>query len=179
MNHFDDDPLLDDLGVYPEVWSLGHRNPLGFDFDAGGRPWVMEMGPAGGDELNLVRRGGNYGYPVVSNGNHYDGRSIPDHATRPEFIAPAAWWTPVVSPGDLEIYTGKAFAGWQGSALIAGLSSRAIVRVAFDGDVAEEVERFDMGARIRSVVEGPDGSLWVLEDDRGDSDGELLHLTPR
>ena len=179
VNHFADDPLLDDVGVYPEVWSLGHRNPLGFDFDASGRPWVMEMGPAGGDELNLVRRGGNYGYPVVSNGDHYDGRPIPDHSTHPEFLAPAAWWTPVVSPGDLEIYEGEAFEGWQGSALIAGLSSRAIVRVVFDGDAAKEVERFDMGARIRSVVEGPDGSLWVLEDDRGDSNGDLLRLFPR
>lgn len=137
------------------------------------------MGPAGGDELNRVTRGTNYGYPVVSNGDHYDGREIPDHDTRPEFAEPAIWWTPVISPGNLIVYGGDLFADWRGNAFAAGLSSQAIVRIELDGDAAREAERFEMGARIRSVVEGPDGALWVLENERNDSRGRLLKLTPK
>lgn len=173
------DPLVDDEAVYGQIWSLGHRNPLGIDFDLDGQLWVIEMGPKGGDELNRIERGANYGYPEVSNGDHYDGRPIPDHDTRPEFVAPAAWWTPVISPGDLTIYRGSLFADWHGEALVAGLSSQAIVRVAIDGDTAREVARYAMGARIRNISEGPDGALWVLEDERGASEGRLLKLVPR
>ncbi len=178
VDYYSDDPFVDDEGVYPEIWSMGHRNPLGIAFDLDGQLWDIEMGPAGGDELNRVERGANYGYPIVSNGEHYDGRPIPDHDTRPEFNAPAAWWTPVISPGDLMIYKGNMFSDWRGDALIAGLSSQAIVRVTLDGSSAREVERYGMGARIRSVVEGPDGALWVLEDERGGRGGRLLKLTP-
>ncbi len=179
VDHYSNDPLVDDEGVYPEIWSLGHRNPLGLSFDLDGNLWVIEMGPAGGDELNYVVKGGNYGYPIVSNGDHYDGREIPDHDTRPEFNEPAVWWTPTISPGDLMVYDGEMFGDWRGNALAAGLSSRAIVRMELDGENASEVERYDMGARIRSVAEGPDGALWVLEDDRRDSQGRLLRLTPK
>jgi len=178
-DYYDQDPRVDDDGVYPQIWSLGHRNPLGIAFDLDGQLWNIEMGPAGGDELNRVVKGANYGYPVVSNGDHYDGREIPDHDTRPEFSAPAAWWTPVISPGNLMVYKGNLFGDWRGNALVAGLSSRAIIRIALDGEAAREVERYDMGARIRSVVEGPDGALWVLEDERQDSRGRLLKLTPK
>jgi glucose/arabinose dehydrogenase len=179
VDYLDDDPFVDDEGVYGEIWSLGHRNPLGMAFDLDGRLWVIEMGPAGGDELNRIVRGGNFGYPVVSNGDHYDGREIPDHDTRPEFIEPAAWWTPVISPGSLIVYDGALFPAWRGDALAAGLSSRAIIRIEIDGDAAREVERYPMGARIRSVVEGPEGALWVLEDGRRGSTGRLLRLTPK
>jgi glucose/arabinose dehydrogenase len=179
VDYYDQNPLVDDEGVYPQIWSLGHRNPLGIAFDLDGQLWNIEMGPAGGDELNRVVKGANYGYPVVSNGDHYDGREIPDHDTRPEFSAPAAWWTPVISPGNLMVYKGNLFADWRGNALVAGLSSRAIIRIALDGESAREVERYDMGARIRSVVEGADGALWVLEDERLDSRGRLLKLTPK
>ena len=178
VDYFSEDPLVDDEGVYPQIWSLGHRNPLGIAFDLDGQLWDVEMGPAGGDELNRVERGANYGYPIVSNGEHYDGRPIPDHDTRPEFNAPAAWWTPVVSPGDLMVYKGDLFGDWSGDALIAGLSSQAIVRVSLDGSSAREVERYNMGRRIRSVDEGPAGALWVLEDTRGGRGGRLLKLTP-
>ncbi|MGB5210320.1 MAG: PQQ-dependent sugar dehydrogenase [Gammaproteobacteria bacterium] len=173
-----DNPLVDDEGVYAQIWSLGHRNPLGIAFDLEGQLWAIEMGPAGGDELNRIVRKGNFGYPVVSNGDHYDGRKIPDHDTRPEFNKPAIWWTPVISPGDLIVYRGSLFADWRGDALAAGLSSQAIVRMELGGNSAREVERYPMGARIRSVVEGPGGALWVLEDDRRDSTGRLLKLTP-
>ena len=179
VDYIDEDPAVDDEGVYDQVWSLGHRNPLGMAVDLEGELWVMEMGPAGGDELNHIKRGGNYGYPIVSNGDHYDGREIPDHDTRPEFLAPAAWWTPVVSPGNLIVVRGEMFSDWRGDALIAGLSSQAIVRVALDGDEAREVERYPMGARSRSVLEGPDGALWVLEDERAGSQGRLLKLTAK
>ena len=171
--------FVDDEGVYGQIWSLGHRNPLGIAFDLDGRLWSVEMGPEGGDELNLIKRGANYGYPVVSNGDHYGGRPIPDHATRPEFAAPAVSWTPVISPGNLMFYRGDQFADWRGDALIAGLSAEAIVRVELDGERAREVERYPMGARIRTVVEAPDGSLWVLEDERGKSTGRLLKLMPK
>ncbi len=179
VDYFDQDPFVDDEGVYGQIWSLGHRNPLGLAFDLDGQLWNIEMGPQGGDELNRVVRGGNYGYPIVSNGDHYDGREIPDHDTRAEFLQPAVWWTPVISPGRLMVYGGELFADWRGNAFAAGLSSRAIVRIELDGEEAREVERYDMGERIRSIVEGPEGALWVLEDERNDSGGRLLKLTPR
>ena len=171
----DDNPFADKGGVTAQVWSLGHRNILGLAFDAQGRLWEDEMGPMGGDELNLIERGANYGYPIVSNGDHYDGRVIPDHPTRPEFNAPKTWWTPVISPSSLMIYSGAMFPDWQGDAFIGGLSSQALVRIEFDGSNAKEAERFDMGKRIRAVEQGPDGAIWLLEDEKG---GRLLKLTP-
>lgn len=179
VDYYSKEPNVDDEGVYPEIWSLGHRNPLGIAFDLDGNLWGVEMGPAGGDELNRIVRGSNYGYPVVSNGDHYDGRDMPDHDTNDSYLKPAIWWTPVVSPGNLSLVSGKLFKGWRGNLLIAGLSSQAIIRIAVNGDKANEVARYPMGARIRSVIEGPDGALWVLEDDRGDSQGRLLKLTPK
>jgi glucose/arabinose dehydrogenase len=171
-----DNPFASKGGVAAQVWSLGHRNALGIAFDARGKLWVHEMGPAGGDELNLITRGANYGYPIVSNGNHYDGRDIPDHDTRPEFAAPKVTWTPVISPAGFIIYSGKLFPQWTGSGFIGGLSSTSLVRVAFDGDNAREAERFLMGERIREVEQGPDGAIWLLEDG---SNGKLLKLTPK
>jgi glucose/arabinose dehydrogenase len=174
-----DNPFADRGGVTAEVWSLGHRNPLGLAFDASGRLWDVEMGPMGGDELNLVRRGANYGYPIVSNGDHYDGRDIPDHHTRPEFAAPAVWWNPVISPSSLLFYGGDEFPDWRGDAFIGGLSSQSLVRIEFDGETAREAERFQMGRRIRAVEQGPDGAIWLLEDGRPGrgGNGYLLKLT--
>jgi glucose/arabinose dehydrogenase len=174
-----DNPFADQGGVTAQIWSLGHRNPLGLAFDRFGRLWDVEMGPSGGDELNLVERGENYGYPIVSNGDHYDGRDIPDHHTRPEFAAPAVWWNPVISPSSLLFYSGSEFPQWQGDAFIGGLSSQSLVRIEFDGNTAREAQRFDMGRRIRAVEQGPDGALWLLEDGRPGrgGDGYLLKLT--
>ena len=181
-----DNPFYKDGGVAAEVWSLGHRNPLGIDFDADGKLWNIEMGPRGGDELNLVLKGKDYGYPTVSNGIHYNGSNIPNHDTRPEFEEPKEWWgdgysIPVISPSSFVIYQGDLFYDWQGSGFISGLSSESLIRVQFDGDSAKEIERFDMGRRIRSVEEGPDGALWLLEDyprRQDTSKGRLLRLTP-
>lgn len=172
-------PFAEQGEVAAQVWSLGHRNILGMAFDADGKLWAHEMGPKGGDELNLIERGINYGYPVVSNGDHYDGKSIPDHDTRPEFRAPAITWNPVISPAGMIIYDGELFADWQGDAFIGGLSSKSLVRVEFDGESAREAERFDMQRRIREVEQGPDGSLWLLEDGMRQGQGWLLKLTPR
>lgn len=171
-----DNPFFDKGDVTAQIWSLGHRNPLGIAFDQQGRLWNAEMGPLHGDELNLVERGADYGYPSVSNGDHYSGKEIPDHDTQPEFEAPKVWWDPTIAPAELIFYTAELFKDWQGSALIAGLRSQAIIRVDFDGASAKEVERFDMGKRIRELEQGPDGALWVLED--GNS-GRLLRLTPK
>ena len=171
-----DNPFAKQGGVAAQVWSLGHRNPLGIAFDAQGRLWEQEMGPQGGDELNLIQRGGNYGYPEVSNGDHYGGKPIPDHDTRPEFIPPKITWTPVISPAGLMIYEGNRFPAWKGNAFIGGLSSKSLVRIELEGEEAREVERYAMGTRIRDVEEGPNGSLWVLEDGAG---GRLLELQPK
>ncbi|MXS18499.1 PQQ-dependent sugar dehydrogenase [Pseudomonas oryzihabitans] len=171
-----DNPFAQQGGVAAQVWSLGHRNPLGIAFDTQGRLWEQEMGPQGGDELNLIQRGGNYGYPEVSNGDHYGGKTIPDHATRPEFIPPKITWTPVISPAGLMIYEGSRFPAWKGNAFIGGLSSKALVRIELKGEEAREVERYAMGTRIRDVEEGPNGSLWVLEDG---AKARLLELQPK
>lgn len=172
-----DNPFADQGGVAAQVWTLGHRNPLGIDFDNAGRLWVQEMGPRHGDELNLIVRGENYGYPEVSNGDHYDGRKIPDHDTRPEFAAPAVYWVPAISPAGLEIYYGGMFPDWNGNAFIGGLSSQALIRVEIGEDdaSAEEGGRYSWNKRIREVEEGPDGAIYVLEDEEG---GRLIRLTP-
>jgi len=176
----DDNPFRDQGGVAAQVWSFGHRNVLGIAFAPDGRLWIDEMGPAGGDELNLVTRGANYGWPIVSNGDHYNGRPIPRHATRPDLLAPKLSWNPVISPAGMIIYTGERFPAWRGQAIIGGLSSRALIRVRFDGDAASEAGRHDMGERIREVEQAPDGAFWVLEDQRepGETGGRLLRLTP-
>jgi glucose/arabinose dehydrogenase len=173
-----DNPFADSGGVTAQIWSLGQRNPLGIVQDAEGRLWSHEMGPAGGDELNLIEPGNNYGYPIVSNGDHYSGDEIPDHDTRPEFAEPVITWTPVISPAGFIIYDGAMFPDWDGNGLIGGLSSKALVRIEFDGDTAQEAERYDMGQRIREVAQGPDGAVWLLEDEKDGSGGRLLKLTP-
>ena len=170
-----DNPFAAQGGVAAQVWTLGHRNVLGLAFDGQGRLWNNEMGPKGGDEFNLIAKGDNYGYPRVSNGDHYNGRPIPDHDTAPEYHAPAASWTPVISPSSLVFYSGRMFPQWQGRALIGGLSSQSLVVVKIDGERAREETRYHMGNRIREVEQGPDGAVWLLEDKAG---ARLLKLTP-
>lgn len=172
----EDNPFADQGEVAAQVWTLGHRNPLGIAFDASGRLWAQEMGPAHGDELNLIVRGQNYGYPEVSEGNHYDGKKIPNHDTRPEFAAPVVAWVPAISPAGLAIYDGDMFADWSGNAFLGGLSSQALIRVKINEDgTAAEAERYGWNKRVREVEVGPDGALYVLEDREG---GRLLRLTP-
>ena len=165
-------------GFHPAIWSYGHRNLLGIAFDEKGRLWEQEMGPKGGDEVNLIQPGLNYGWPEVSNGDHYDGRNIPDHAAGDGFEVPKVSWNPAISPAGLIHYTGDMFPAWKDSLFIGGLSSKALIRVKLDGDTASKADQWDMGARIREVEQGPDGALWVLEDGRDGSQGRLLKLTP-
>lgn len=159
-----DNPFIQQGGVTAQIWSLGHRNPLGMAFDPQGQLWVVEMGPKGGDELNRIVKGENYGYPIVSNGDHYSGLPIPDHHTHPEFKAPEIDWTPVISPSSLMIYTGNQFPLWQQKALIGGLSSEAIIVVDLNAKPVNEVQRLDMKQRIRGLHQAQDGSIWVIED---------------
>jgi len=170
-----DNPFQDQGALAKTFWSLGHRNLLGIAFDQQGRLWTHEMGPKHGDEFNLTVAGENYGWPVVSWGDQYSGVKIPDHDTRPDFNAPEVYWVPTVAPSGLIIYTGDMFIEWQGDALLGGLASRSLVRIKIEGEKAREVERFDMGKRIREVEQGPDGAIWVLEDKQG---ARLLRLTP-
>ncbi len=171
----EDNPFVGQEDVLPEIWSLGHRNILGMAFDSEGRLWNQEMGPKDGDELNLVQPKANYGYPIVSEGDHYDGKKIPNHDTRPEFAAPKVAWVPTIAPSGMIFYSDDLFPAWKGSAFIGGLASEAIIRVSFDGETAQEAERYAMDTRIREVEQGPEGALWVLEDGE---DGRLLKLTP-
>jgi glucose/arabinose dehydrogenase len=129
--------------------------------------------------LNLILPGRNYGWPVVSNGDHYDGRAIPDHDTRPDLEAPKLYWKPAISPAALMIYTGEMFPAWRGSAFIGAMNTPGLVRVKLDGASAAKAERWDMdGQRIRAVTQGPDGAIWLLEDGQRGSRGRLLKLTP-
>lgn len=158
-----------------ETWTLGHRNPLGLAFAPDGRLWATEMGPKGGDELNLIVEGRNYGYPRASNGTNYNGVDIPDHRPGDGFEAPKIWWNPSVSPADLLIYTGRLFPDWPGDTLITALSGKALIRVDINGDQARKADQWDMGKRIRAVDQGPDGAIYLLEDGPG---ARLTRLTP-
>lgn len=167
-----------DLGkdARPDIYSLGHRNMLAAAVEpATGNLWVMEMGPQGGDELNLIKPGKNYGWPVVSNGDNYDGSPIADHPSKPEFEAPARSFVPVVSPSGAMFYTGSLFPAWRNDLLVGGLSSKAIVRLHLvDGKVAMD-ERIDMQRRIRDLLQLPDGSILAIEDAKS---GALMRISP-
>ncbi|MBT3681347.1 MAG: PQQ-dependent sugar dehydrogenase [Candidatus Marinimicrobia bacterium] len=171
-----DNPFQDKGSLAKSFWTLGHRNLLGIAFNEQGQLWTHEMGPQHGDEFNLIIAGENYGWPLVSWGNHYSGFPIDDHDTRPDFHLPEEYWVPTIAPSGLIIYNGDQFPAWRGNAFIGGLRSEALIRVSINGNQAQEVERFDMGKRIREVEQGPQGALWVLEDREG---GRLLRLTPR
>ncbi len=164
-------------GIRAETWSIGHRNPYGLAFAPDGTLWEHEMGPRGGDELNRIEPGMNYGWGKVSEGDNYSGKRIPRHATRPEYAAPPLFWNPVISPAGLAFYNGPLFPEWKGSALIGSLSTLSLVRVTFDGEgQPDEADRFQMENRIRDVGVSRDGAIWVIEDS---DTGRLLRLTPK
>lgn len=190
-----------DNAIAAQFWSIGHRNILGMTFDDSGRLWAHEMGPRGGDEFNLIKKGNNYGWPLVSNGRNYSGVDIPDHDTRPEFTAPKITWTPVISPSSMSIYkpgSHNDFPAWQNQALLSGLSSKALIVVQLDHteplegtnsdadnaadsaadsavNSAAERYRYEMGARIRSVL-SVEGRVYLLEDGDG---AHLWRLLPQ
>jgi glucose/arabinose dehydrogenase len=160
-------------GIAAQFWTIGHRNPLGIAFAPDGRLWTSEMGPQGGDEVNLIVAGKNYGWPKASDGSNYGGGDIPDHRQGDGFEPPKVNWTPSISPGGLMIYSGNKFPRWKGDALVPALSGKALIRLDLNGDRAAKAEQWPMGARIRSVEQGPDGSVYLLEDE-----GRLLRLDP-
>jgi aldose sugar dehydrogenase len=177
-----DNPFYDAANpVRSQIWSLGHRNPLGIAFDNKGQLWNQEMGPEGGDELNLVKRGANYGYPKASNGRNYGASTddMPDHTPGDGFEAPMVFWNPAISPGGLAFYNGKLFPKWKNSMFIGGLGAKSLVRVQLNGSWASKGDEWAMDARIREVEQGPDGALWLLEDGARGSQGRLLKLTPK
>lgn len=161
-----------------ETWASGIRTPYGLAFSPSGELWEVEHGPQGGDELNLIERGKNYGWPLVSYGDNYNGVPIPRPETRPDLAKPVLYWAPVIAPGNLMFYRGaQTFPQWNGNGFVSGLGSKTLNRIVFDGHGgAKAAERWDLGRRIRDVEEGPDGSLWMLEDG---NPGALIHVTPK
>ena len=172
-----DNPFVDKKAAKPEIWSSGHRNVLAADLDSQGRLWVVEMGPRGGDEVNLVERGKEYGWPTIGYGEEYSGAPIHQSTQAPGLEQPIYYWDPVISPGALTIYDGGLFPEWKGNFFVAGLSSQALIRLVIERDrvVAEERLITDRADRMRDVIQGPEGALYVLTD--GDA-GKLLKLTP-
>jgi glucose/arabinose dehydrogenase len=169
-----DNPFVGRTDARPEIWSYGHRNPQGAAIHPEtGKLWETEFGPMGGDELNIPQAGQNYGWPVVSWGSHYDGRAIPKPPSHPEFADAIYHWNPVISPSGITFYTADAIPAWKGNLLIAALSGQAIVRLTLDGEKVVDEERIPMGARIRDVVQGPDGAVYALTDE---GNGEILRL---
>jgi glucose/arabinose dehydrogenase len=160
-----------------ETWTSGHRTPYGLAFAPDGRLWEVEHGPRGGDELNLIEPGKNYGWPLVSYATNYNGVPIPSPDTRPDLAKPVIYWTPIIAPGNLIFYKGAKFPQWEGSALVGGMASQTLNRITFDGKGgATPAERWSLGHRVRDVEVGPDGALWILEDA---NPGGLLKVTPK
>ena len=160
-----------------ETWASGFRTPYGLAFGPDGRLWELEHGPRGGDELNLVEPGKNYGWPLVSYAVNYNGVPIPSPDTRADLTKPVIYWTPVIAPGNLAFYKGALFPQWNGSALVGGMSTEVLIRITFDGKGgAATAERWAVGHRVRDVAIGPDGAIWIIEDA---NPGGLFKLTPK
>lgn len=175
----DDNPFSKKEGAKPEIWSLGHRNIQSAAFDKTGQLWTVEHGARGGDELNLIKKGENYGWSVVTFGQEYSGQAIPNSQTQREgFVDPVYYWDPVIAPSGMEVYTGSGFPEWNGNIFIGGLASQRLVRLVLKDNkvVGEEQFLTDRGKRIRDVKQGPDGSLYVVTDE---SSGELIKIAPK
>jgi glucose/arabinose dehydrogenase len=169
-------PWPDRPGARPEIWSYGHRNPQGLAFNPStGSLWSAEFGPRGGDEVNLIRRGANYGWPLVTAGRDYDGSVISERATAPDMESPIHGWTPSISPSGIAFYNGDAFAGWRRSLFVAALNPSGLIRLSTEGDRVTGEERLLRGVRMRQVLQGPDGLLYVLTDE---AQGRILRLEP-
>jgi glucose/arabinose dehydrogenase len=160
-----------------ETWASGVRTPYGLAFAPDGRLWEVEHGPRGGDELNLIEPGKNYGWPLVSYATNYNGVPIPSPDTRADLARPVIYWTPIIAPGNLTFYSGTMFPQWKGSALVGGMATRTLNRITFDGKGgAAPAERWDVGHRIRDVAVAPDGAVWMAEDA---NPGGLFRVTPK
>ncbi len=174
-----DNPFVKQSGALPEIWTLGHRNLQSSAFDDQGRLWTVEHGARGGDELNLIEKGKNYGWAIVTYGEEYSGEPIPGAVTQKEnYQPPVYYWDPVIAPSGMQVYTGTAFPAWRGSIFIGGLASQKLVRLVIRDNrvVGEEHLLADRGQRIRDVRQGSDGALYVVTDE---SNGELWRITPK
>jgi aldose sugar dehydrogenase len=174
-----DNPFAKQQGALPDIWDLGHRNIQSAAFDAQGRLWTVEHGPRGGDELNLIEKGKNYGWPVQSFGIEYSGEPLPGAATHREgYVDPIYYWDPVIAPSGAQFYTGNAFPEWRDSLFIGGLETRRLIRLVIKDQrvTGEEHLLTDRGKRIRDVRQGPDGALYVVTDE---SAGEIWKITPK
>lgn len=171
-----DNPFAHQANVRHEIWTLGHRNPLGAAFNpVSHQLWIHEMGPAHGDELNIIIKGRNYGWPIVSDGDNYDGTKIPDHDTRPEFTKSIYHWFPAVSPSGMAFYTGELLKPWKDNLFIGGLSAETLLRLTVKGDKIVGEERIDVKKRVRDVIQARDGSLMLITDEK---QGQLMRLSP-
>lgn len=171
-----DNPFVNRAGVRHEIWTLGHRNPLGAAYNPVSQQlWIHEMGPAHGDELNIVSKGKNYGWPIVSEGDNYDGTKIPDHDTRPKFAKPIYHWYPAVSPSGMAFYTGDLLKSWKGNLFLGALSAETLLRLTVDGNKITGEERIDVKKRVRDVIQANDGSLLLITDEK---QGQLMRLSP-
>lgn len=171
-----DNPLVGRIGVRPEIWSYGHRNPQGAALHPQtGALWEVEHGPRGGDELNIPEAGKNYGWPLVSWGDHYNGQPIPKPGTRPDLAPSVRHWVPSISPSGMAFYTADLIPAWRGSLFLGGLTSGGLTRLTLEGDKVTSEERIRVYARIRDVRQGPDGALYALTDE---DDGKLLRFAP-
>ncbi len=171
-------PWADRGGRQGSYWSMGHRNILGLTFAPDGRLWATEMGPQGGDELNLIERGRNYGWPVASYGSHYEGGDIPDDHRGRGYMEPKLWWNPSIAPAGLIVYSGDLFPQWKGDAIFGALVGEALIRADINGANARKADHWAMGARIREVAQGPRGEIYLLQDGRGGDGGRMLKLEP-
>lgn len=159
-----DNPFVSEAGVLPEIWSYGHRNPQGAGFDAAGQLWTAEHGARGGDELNLVKKGANFGWPVISYGRHYSGGKIGEGTAKPGMEQPLHYWDPSIAPSGLLVYQGDMFPDWRGDIFVGSLKFDYISRLEVSGDQASEVQQIqtDQTGRVRDLIEAPDGSIWFI-----------------
>jgi aldose sugar dehydrogenase len=173
-----DNPFVGRAGAKPEIWSYGHRNAQGLVLDpATGKLWEHEHGPRGGDEVNIIERGKNYGWPVIGYGIDYSGAKIHESTHKPGMEQPLKYWVPSIAPSGMTFYTGDLFAAWRGSLFLGALVSQVLVRLEIDGDKVVKEERLlqQLRERIRDVRQGPDGALWLATDN---SSGRILRLAP-
>jgi glucose/arabinose dehydrogenase len=171
-----DNPFLSRPGLRPELWSYGHRNVQGAAVHPRtGALWTHEMGPRGGDEVNVTRPGANHGWPLVSWGDHYNGLDIPDPPTRPEFADAVHVWRPSVAPSGMAFYEADLLPGWRGSLLVGALVAQSVIRLTLEGERVTGEERIRLGARIRDVAIGPEGAVYALTDE---PNGKILRLSP-
>lgn len=169
-----DNPFVGQQGIQPEIWSYGHRNPQGAGLDARGHLWVSEHGAKGGDEVNLIRPGRNYGWPVISYGKHYSGQTIGEGTAKPGMVQPEFYWDPSIAPSGLLIYSGKLWPEWKGDLFVGSLKFDYIARL--EGTPLTEVEQIKgpQTERVRDIVEAPDGSIWFISVGQG----AVFRMTP-